>query len=158
MKKIKKIVDERQELELLKIEHVCFWIAFWALCISIIVQSIILEVPFKQFAAEWITFMIMCVGVLIGSVKKGVWDYYTEPSMKTYLFASLSGSAVFAVLFAISKYANNDYFKDAIGMLLLITLILFIAIFIAIFALSAIMGKLVQRKRKLYEQQYGSDE
>jgi hypothetical protein len=158
MKKIKKIVDERQELELLKIEHICFWIVFWALCISIIVQSIILEVSFRQFAAEWIVFMIMCTGVLIGCVKKGVWDYYTEPSMKTYLFTSLAGSAVFSVLFAISKYVNNDYLKDDISMLLLITLILFIAIFIAIFTLSAIIGKLVQRKRKLYEQQYGSDE
>lgn len=50
MKRIKKIIDEREELELLRIEHICFWLLFWGLFLSIMVQSFLMNAPFVQFA------------------------------------------------------------------------------------------------------------
>jgi len=156
MVKIKKIVDERQELEMLKIEHVCFWIVFWGLCISIIVQSLFMEAPFKQFAAEWIVFMVACVGVLIGFVKKGQWDYYTKPTMKTYLLTSLIGSLAFSIIFAIAKY---KYFNEYILTVLVpLTMVIAIFLFILIFAVSFFIGKMVISKQDKLEKEFSDEE
>lgn len=39
MKKMKSNLDERQEMQLLQIEHRGFWFAFWALVISLLIQT-----------------------------------------------------------------------------------------------------------------------
>ena len=159
MIKIKKVVDERQELELLKIEHVCFWLVFWGLCISIIVQSLFMQAPFKQWAAEWIVFMIGCVGILVGCVKKGQWDYYTKPTIKTYLLTSLIGSASFSLFFAIAQYNNSKYFKEYIFTVLVpLTLIVALFLFILIFVTSYILGKMIINKQDELEKEFSDEE
>jgi len=111
MKKMKKVVDERQELELYKIEHLCFWIVFWLLLGSIIVQSMFLNAPFSQWGFEWTIFMISCGGVIVGCYKKGQWDFYSKPTTKNYLIYSLIGAGAFAIIYAITLYMNHAYLK-----------------------------------------------
>jgi len=156
--KIKKVVDERQELELLKIEHVVFWIVFWGLFVSFIVQSMFMDVPFQQYLPEFVIFMVCCVGVIVGSVRKGQWDFYTRPTTKTYVITAAIGSAAFGLIFGVAQYLRSDYFKDQILMLVLITVIMIVSIFIAIFALSALMGKMVKKKREKLAQEYSDDD
>ena len=90
----KKKLDERELMEMYKVEHYGFWFVFWALFISISVQIIFLEKPFAQMGSEWIIFMLMAVFSLIGYFKGGHYDYYTEPGWKSYLLYSSAATAV----------------------------------------------------------------
>lgn len=157
MKKFKKIVDERQEMELYKIEHVCFWLVFWLLLGSIIIQSMFLNAPFTQWAFEWAVFMICCVGVIIGCYKKGQWDYYSKPTTKNYLIYSLIGSGAFAVIYAITMFMNNDYLKDYLLGLGLLTAFIFALMFALIFVALFITGTLVKKRQKKLEAEFSDD-
>ncbi|MBC3797634.1 DUF6773 family protein [Acetobacterium tundrae] len=157
MKKFKKVIDERQEMEMYKVEHICFWIVFWLLLGSIIIQSIFLSAPFSQWAFEWFIFMICCVGSFIGYYRKGQWDYYSKPTTKNYLIFSLVGSGLFAIIYAISLYMKNDFLKNDLGILLLLTLIIFAFLFALIFVALLICGTLVKKRQKKLEDEFNDD-
>lgn len=159
MKRIKKVVDERQELELLRIEHMVFWIVFWLLLASVIVQTMFMDVPFFQVLPEFAIFMVCCVGFLIGAVKKGQWDFYTRPTVKTYVLTSLIGSAVFGILFGISVYVRDPGSWDGhIWLIVLLTGAMIVFLFALIFALSALVGHMVKKKQERLADTYGKDE
>lgn len=92
---MKKIIDERQELEMMKVERTGFWIMWGVLLLSLLVQSLFLGAGPKQIAGENISFLVGCLIVVIGCVKKGLWGYDSTPCMKTYLSASLIGTLIF---------------------------------------------------------------
>lgn len=158
MKKFKKVIDERQEMELYKIEHVCFWIVFWLLLGSIMIQTMVLNAPFSQWGFEWAIFMICCGGVLVGCYRKGQWDYYSKPTTKNYLIFSLIGAGVFAVIYAITNYMNNDFFKNDPGILFLLTLFMFALLFAFIFVALLISGTLVKKRQKKLEDEFKDDD
>ena len=158
MKKFKKVVDERQELELYKIEHVCFWIVFWLLLGSIIVQSMFLNAPFSQWGFEWAVFMISCGGVMVGCYKKGQWDFYSKPTTKNYLIYSLIGSGAFAVIYTITMYMKHDYFKDNLLALGTMTAFIFAMLFALIFVALFVSGTLVKKRQKKLEEQFSDDD
>ena len=158
MKKFKKVVDERQELELYKIEHVCFWIVFWLLLGSIIVQSMFLNAPFSQGGIEWAVFMISCGGVMVGCYKKGQWDFYSKPTTKNYLIYSLIGSGAFSVIYTITMYMNHDYFKDNLLALGTMTAFIFAMLFALIFVALFVSGTLVKKRQKKLEEQFSDDD
>ena len=155
--RIKKVVDERQELELLKIEHVVFWIMFWGLFVSFIVQSMFMDVPFRQYLPEFVIFMVSCVGVIIGSVKKGQWDFYTRPTMKTYVITAAVGALGFGIINGVARYLRLEFFKDKIPMLILTTVIMMVFIFAAVFVLSVLVGNMVKKKREKLARQYDDE-
>jgi len=158
MKKMKKVVDERQELELFKIEHVCFWIVFWLLLGSIIVQSMFLNAPFSQWGFEWSIFMISCGGVMVGCYKKGQWDFYSKPTTKNYLIYSLIGAGAFAIIYAINMYLNNAYLKDDLLVIGALTAFIFALLFALIFVALFVTGTLVKKRQKKLENQYSDDD
>lgn len=157
MKKFKKVVDERQEMELYKIEHVCFWLVFWLLLGSIVVQSMFLNAPFSQWGFEWVIFMVSCGGVLIGCYKKGQWDFYSKPTTRSYLFYSLIGAGGFALIYALTMYLNNDYLKNNPLTLLPLTLFIFAFLFAMIFGALYITGTLIKNRQKRLEKEYFDD-
>lgn len=158
MKLFKKVVDERQELELLQTEHICFWIVFWGLCISIVVQLSFMGAPFKQVAAEFLILMAGSIGILAGCVKKGQWDFYTRPNTKTYFLTGVIGAIVFCLIFAITKYARSEYYRNDLNGLFVTTIILSVIMFVVIFISTAVVGKLVQKKREKLDKEYGDND
>lgn len=94
-----KKVDERQEMDLLRVEHYSFWLMFWLLAIEIVVQGIILDGGDK-ITGEWIVFMITAVFSVAGFIRKGVWSYQSKrvPGVKSYFLYSLIAGAVGGVL------------------------------------------------------------
>ncbi|AWW27821.1 DUF6773 family protein [Acetobacterium carbinolicum] len=154
MKKMKKVVDERQELELYKIEHLCFWIVFWLLLGSIIVQSMFLNAPFSQWGFEWAIFMISCGGVIVGCYKKGQWDFYSKPTTKNYLIYSLIGAGAFAIIYAITLYMNHAYLKGHLLALGSLTLLIFALLFALIFVALFVSGTLIKKRQKKLEDQF----
>lgn len=85
---VKKVVDEREEMEMMKVEHVFFWVVFWGLLVSMFVQ-LYLGADFRQIGGEWCVFMIMAVGTVIGELKAGLFDYWSRPGWKSYLTYSV---------------------------------------------------------------------
>ena len=47
----KKVVDEREQMEMFRMEHYMYWFAFWALLAGIFFQIIFLDAPFRQVAS-----------------------------------------------------------------------------------------------------------
>lgn len=158
MKFLKKVVDERQELEILRVEHVCFWIVFWALLISIIIQALFLQTPFAQFAAEWIIFMICCIGSTIGFIKKGQWGFYSEPGAKSYLICSLIGSFVFSILFGAAGYVRWENIRAYPIIFICLVFIMFVFFFIGIFVALILTGTAVKKRRQKLEEEYSNED
>lgn len=153
MKKIRKVVDERQELEMLKVEHFGFWIMFWLLFVSIIIQTG-MGASFKQFGVEWGVFMIGCICTSISHLRKGSWDYYTKPCIKTYLLYSIVSTIIAGVLFGIIKYATIDYFRNNIQDLMISIGIFCVAIFALVFIAMYLTGQYTIKKQKQLEKKY----
>lgn len=103
---MKKIIDERQELEMMKVERTGFWIMWGVLLLSLLGQSLFLGAGPKQIAGENISFLVGCLIVVIGCVKKGLWGYDSTPCMKTYLSASLIGTLIFTFYSAQVSHAT----------------------------------------------------
>ena len=61
---MKKIVDERQELELLKIERAGFYVLFFALASDISAKTLFFQVPFRALIGENVAFLAGCVTIL----------------------------------------------------------------------------------------------
>jgi hypothetical protein len=153
MKKIRKIIDERQELEMLKIEHLGFWIMFWLLFASIIVKTT-MGMSFKQFGVEFGIFMIGCIFTLIGYLHKGTWDAYTKPCIKTYLLYSIAGTIIVGILFGVTRYLTMDYFRNNIQHLIIATFIFSLSLFILIFIVLYLTGQYAIKRQKQLEKKY----
>ena len=158
VKKFKKIVDERQILEMYKIEHIGFWIMWTILLVNISVQTFLMDVPFSQISPELIAFMVGDIVIVIGSIKKGFWSYYSNPSMKSYLFYSITGTAIFSFLYAISMYNENEYLHDNMIALIIISSVIAAFIFGFLFIIMVISGEMIIRKRNKAEKEYDDDQ
>lgn len=94
-----KKVDERQEMDLLRVEHYSFWLMFWLLAIEIVVQGIVLDGGDK-ILGEWMVFMATAIFAVAGFIRKGVWSYQSKkvPGVKSYFLYSLIAGTVGGVL------------------------------------------------------------
>jgi hypothetical protein len=158
MKKLKKVIDERQELEQLRIEHVLFWIVFWLLFVSIIVQLWFLRAPIAQVAAEWIVFMFCCISSAVASMRKGHWDNYSVPGPKSSLVYALIGSFVFSALFLLSRLVTENAMRGYPLVLAGITLILFVSLFALIFVVLLLSAGAVKKRRAKLEKEFSDEE
>lgn len=153
MKKIKRVIDERQELEMLKVEHFGFWIMFWLLFASIIIETG-MGASFKQLGVEIGVFLIGCIVTLIAYLRKGLWDYYTKPCIKTYLLYSIASTIVACISFGIIKYLTRSYFRNNIQHLIVSISIFCISIFILTFITLYLTGQYTIKKQKQLEKKY----
>ena len=154
---MKKIVDERQEAELQKIEHYGFWVMFWALFAAIMYQITFVENGISMILGEAIAILLGAVVIIAGCMKKGLWNYGSDPTMKNYLFYSIVFTALYGVLFGIEKYRNYDYFKENMKMLLISISIYMAGVFLFIFVLLFICGTFVRERRKKLEDEFKDD-
>lgn len=94
-----KKVDERQEMDILRVEHYSFYLMYFLLAIEMIIQGIILNEGDKIFG-EWIVFMVVSAFALIGWIRKGVWSYQSRkvPGIKSYIWYSLIAGVVGGIL------------------------------------------------------------
>lgn len=148
---MKKIVDERQELELMKVERAGFWIMWIVLLLSLLVQSLFLGADPKQTAGENISFLVGCLIVVIGCVKKGLWGYDSTPCMKTYLGASLIGTLIFTFLLGAGLAFNGSEH------ILFICALFAIGIFFLMFGVLFLMGTFTKRRQKKLASQFDDD-
>ena len=86
--KRKNNLDEMQEQKLLHIESKGYWLAFWGLGVSLIIQLIFYGPTndWRYMAAEWIVFMAIALYMVAGCIKEGIWDRKLRPSFKDNIF------------------------------------------------------------------------
>ena len=80
---MKSNLDERQEMQLLQIEHRGYWLAFLGLLISLLIQTGIGVDGFRTIAGEFIVFMLLAIYMVIACIKNGIWDRKLKPTKKT---------------------------------------------------------------------------
>ncbi|MBO5057166.1 MAG: hypothetical protein J6C64_12540 [Lachnospiraceae bacterium] len=145
VKWFKKRVDERQEMDLLKVEHFGFWFMYWMLFAALIIQGLFMEDGVKRAAGEWIVFMSTSVVVLIGCVRKGVWSFHTRkvPGIKAYLLYSLIASVLAGVPFGIlfGLRANGNSLKGIILFIVYYMVLMYIITFAGFLIVGTIARK-----------------
>lgn len=159
MKWFKKKVDERQEMDLLKVEHFGFWFMYWMLFAALLIQGLFMEGGLKRAAGEWIVFMSTSIAVLIGCIRKGVWSFHTRkvPGIKAYLIYSLITAVLTGVPFGIlyGLRANGNSVKGIMIFILSFMALMYIITF-AVFLLVGTMTK--KREAALAAQEFEDDE
>lgn len=114
MKNKKSNLDERQEQELLKIEHNGCWLAFWGLLIAMAVQMVIYGYDvngMKAMIGEWIVFMILTLYIAIGCLKHNIWDRRFAADTKTNVITSILAGLGMGILNMVSMVRE---YPDAI--------------------------------------------
>ena len=151
-----KKVDERQEMDLLKVEHYSFWLMFWLLGIEIVIQGIILDGGDK-ILGEWIVFIITAVFAVVGFIRKGVWSYQAKkvPGVRSYfLYSIVAGAAVGIIGFlgGLKRNSGNQ------GALLANVIVMAASAFAISFVGFLILGSITRHREKKLEIEAMEDE
>ncbi len=150
MKRVNKTnLDERQELILLKIEHNAFWLAFWALFASILIQMIRLirlDGSTEAIAGEFLVFSLMAAYMTLSSIRHGIWDRHLKPDLKTNLFVSLiAGLFIVVVQLIQSQLRYPGAFLRSISASLITGFITCLISFLALTIFASIMKRKQQK-------------
>lgn len=146
-----KKIDERQEQEFYKCEHIAFRVMFSVSVIVIIMQLLFMKVNFQQVFGE--TIILMCGGISIiwGCLKNGLWSYNNnEPSIKSNLIYSIICSVAATFLFGIIIYIrarDKSINPITIGAF-------FGGIFILGFTILTLLGQISKNMKKKIENKY----
>ncbi|MCM1125362.1 MAG: hypothetical protein NC429_02735 [Lachnospiraceae bacterium] len=160
MSKIKNLfakkVDERQEMDLLKVEHYSFWLMYYLLIIEMIIQGIILDGG-NKIIGEWIVFMIVSAFALAGWIRKGVWSYQSRkvPGVKSYLWYSLLTAVLGGILGFLRGWKRN---AGNIPALMLNVVSAAVCSFAGAFLLFLIGGGIAKKREKKLEMEAVADE
>lgn len=151
-----KKVDERQEMDLLKVEHYSFWLMYYLLLIEIVIQGIILDEGDK-IIGEWIVFMIVSVFALAGWIRKGVWSYQAKkvPGVKSYLRYSLLTAVLGGALGFLGGLKRNS---GNISALMMSVVCVAVWSFAGAFILFVIGGGIAKKREKRLEMEAIEDE
>lgn len=146
-----KKIDERQEQEFYKCEHISFIVMFSVSIMVIIIQLLFMKGNLQQVLGE--TIILMCGGVsmIFGCLKRGLWSYNNnEPSVKSNFIYSIICSLVATLLFVILiciKRKSNVITPITISAF-------FVVIFILGFTILTLLGQVSQNRKKKIENSY----
>lgn len=114
--KRKNQLDEMQEQKLLKIESRGYWLAFWGLGLSLLIQQIIYGPGegMQYMAGEWIVFMAIAIYLSVACMKAGIWDRKLQPTFKDNLLMSIGGGLIGGIVMFFASYFK---YHKAIGSL-----------------------------------------
>ena len=146
-KKEQHYLDEMQDQKLLKLEEYGYWILFWALLASIIIQFI-MGGTIKQVLGETIVFLIASVYLSVTTLKNGLWTRTSEPSRKGNVVVSMIPAVCIGAINAFKMIQNHKLETNAI----LITAALMIAAYIGCFVILEVYRAVyIKRRKKLDE-------
>lgn len=150
MKKWKSNLDERQEQNLLQIEHNGCWLAFWGLLAAMIVQCFIYGSEIKYLAGEWMVFMLLSVYLSGACMKHGIWDRRLKPDAKTNGMMSLIAAFAAGMIGfgnAFRNYPDKIAGAAAAGVFMAV-----ITFFLCFGVMSAFAWAYQKKKRELEEE------
>lgn len=154
---MKRNMDEREVMEMYKIEHYMFWFTFWILFASIIIQGVFFKIDLKQIAGEVVVFMIMAVISCVLYLRKGIYDTWSQPGIKSYLIYSVIFSLIATAMLIVKNYSYGymTNIKDIIVVGVFFEAIMFGILFVFM----TIIGEITKKRRKQLAEKYeNSDE
>jgi len=154
MKRFRKVVDERQELELLKIGNSSFIVMLISLIIVMIVQMFIFNFELKYLAGYFIVLIIVAIWVVACSIKRGAWEFYTKPGMKSYILYSLVFGIGFSLLFTVLWYFRHEI---SLAHAFRFFVIIFAIISIPMFIIYVILGVIIKKRQQKLQQNFDDD-
>ena len=114
MKKMNSNLDERPEMNLLKIEHNGCWMAFWGLLAAILFQEFPGINSISSIAGELIVFMCLAIYLVISCMKNGIWNRKLKPTLKTNAIVSGAAGTVMGIIWFVIFYRNYHNFIGSI--------------------------------------------
>jgi hypothetical protein len=151
----KKVVDEREQMEMFRVEHYMYWLAFWALLAGIFYQVIFMDASFGQVAGEWTVFMLMAVGLVIGDLAGGHFDYNGRPGWKYYLVSSLTAAAAVVGITLVNGIRHGWY--ESVSDVVIPVGTLGALTFLFTYTAVAAAGAFVKYRRRKLEKEYEDD-
>lgn len=107
MKKNKQdILDEMQDQKLLKLEESGFWILFWALVLSVLVQFVMGR-SFREVLGELVVLVIGGVWITVTTLKNGIWTRKSTPTRKGNALAAVIPAVLIGALNVIKMNQNH---------------------------------------------------
>ena len=77
----KNVLDERETLEMYRIEHRGLWAMYTLLCAAVVVQ-LLFGAGAAQLAGEVFVIAVTSVGLVIAYARRGIWDAHARPSAR----------------------------------------------------------------------------
>lgn len=149
-----KNVDERQEIESLRIGNIACLIGFWGLVTAILTQLYVFNLDITHVAGEFTIVIAMAAYMIIEYSRRGIWDTLAKPGIKAYLAYSFFG----VLFFNIPTVANCIKYQTSIPDLLTYFAINSVIAFPVAFALVAGSGRLVKIRQKKLEKEPDDNE
>lgn len=146
-------LDEMQELKLLKIESRGFWIGFYALFLSIMVQ-VFLYGPGKagnMLVGEFVPFLCMGVYLVGGCLRNGIWDRRLKATPAVNIGFSLLAAAVTALFNAIVSYRTYQSVSGAFAVFMIYFFLVGAVLSITICSCSALYHRRIKRLEEEYD-------
>ncbi len=150
-----KYADEREMQELLVIGNISFWILFFALFVTSVVQLTALRMPPQSLFGELICLFVGIFSLMIGYLTRGVggtgFKNKKNAPFKTSLLAAFIAMIIGGVIFVIATYGSwNELNMKYI-------LIEPICAFVLTFVLCYTFFTVLKRRRKKLERKYQED-
>ena len=151
MKWFYKVVDEREESEIRRVESGAFYVFMLGLGISIIVQSFFPGMNFERVAGELIVLLVGVGWSMVGYIRKGLWDYRTKPGIRVYVGAGFITALVYVIISTLARYFLSEF--DLLTCLKYAA-ISSITIFFAVFLVTMLFGTVIKLRRIKLEQKF----
>ncbi|MDO4344174.1 MAG: hypothetical protein Q4C50_05160 [Eubacteriales bacterium] len=126
-------LDEREERNLLQIEHRGFWTAYWLLLAIILTEMFLFqEYSLRILGGEWIVFFVMSAYTSSACLKKGLWSGKIAATPKNNLILSVIGGLVMGVFTFGYTYRNYGKFFGSLAAGVFVFLPIFLLCLIAL--------------------------
>lgn len=113
--KKKTVLDERELMEMYRIEHRGLWLMYGLLCAAILVQ-ILLGASLPQMAGEVFVVFVTSLAMIFANARHGIWDASSRPSARgNAAYSAATGVLVAAVLAAAGRGALVSLLAGAAG-------------------------------------------
>ncbi len=151
-------VDERQEKDLMMVEHYGFWLMYYMLLAAILIQTFFVEDGFEMAKAEWIIFMVTSLVCVLGWAWKGVWNYQNRkiPGMRTCLLYSIGSSVGIGIPFGILFALKSD--GGGVGKIMRQTFTTMAIIFVISLLAFVVIGTVARHREKTLAERDFDDE
>lgn len=137
--KTKPVLDEREMLEMYRIEHRGLWGMYTLLCAAVVAQ-LLFGAGLAQMAGEMIVIAVVSVGMIVADARRGIWDARSRPSARgNAAYAALSALGVAVITLGRGRSLARSALAGGI-------------MFAACFALLSLLMAYVRRRQRHEEQ------
>ena len=145
----RKVIDEREELEIKRIESGAYYVFLSGLGIAIVVQVFMFE-SLQYVAGELIVLLAGAGWAMVGYFRKGIWDCRTKPGMKSYIGYSLFFTLVYGIIILVMRFLSGADMLTSLRFAAINSIVMFFALFL----LFALLGNIIKWRRKKLEQEF----